>query len=100
MQTDGKAARSLAKLQLFRHFYVMVVSYIYFTRIIVYLLRSSLPYQWVWVSEAANQIAALIFYTLTAVYFRPAPDNPYLALGWDDEAEREATQQLQLEDKF
>ena len=38
-QTDGKAARSLHKLTLFRQFYVMVVSYIYFTRIVVYLLR-------------------------------------------------------------
>ncbi len=34
-QTDGKAARSLHKLTLFRQFYVLVVSYIYFTRIVV-----------------------------------------------------------------
>ena len=42
-QTDGKAARSLHKLTLFRQFYVMVVSYIYFTRIVVYLLRRRAP---------------------------------------------------------
>ncbi len=42
-QTDGKAARSLHKLTLFRQFYVMVVSYIYFTRIVVYLLRRCTP---------------------------------------------------------
>ena len=65
----------------------MVVSYIYFTRIIVYLLRSTLPYQWVWVSDAADQIAALLFYTLTATFFRPHADNPYLSLGWEDDAE-------------
>ncbi|KAK9809725.1 hypothetical protein WJX73_010815 [Symbiochloris irregularis] len=99
-QTDGKAARNLAKLQLFRHFYVMVVSYIYFTRIIVYLLRSSLPYQWVWVSDVANQIATLLFYTLTAVYFRPHADNPYLALGLEDaDADWEAQQHLQQQPK-
>lgn len=34
-QTDGKAARSLHKLTLFRQFYVLVVTYIYFTRIVV-----------------------------------------------------------------
>ena len=43
--TDGKAAVSLEKLKLFRHFYVMVVCYVYFTRIIVYLLRITVPFQ-------------------------------------------------------
>ena len=38
-QTDGKAQSSLRKLKLFRHFYILVVCYVYFTRIIVYLLR-------------------------------------------------------------
>ena len=44
-QTDGKAAISLEKLKLFRHFYIMVVCYVYFTRIIVYLLRITVPFQ-------------------------------------------------------
>ena len=54
MQTDGKAARNLLKLQLFRQFYVMVVVYIYFTRIVVYLLRSTMPYQYAWLPDAAG----------------------------------------------
>ena len=57
-QTDGKAARNLEKLQLFRQFYIMVVVYIYFTRIVVYLLRSTMEYQYEWVSEAADQVRA------------------------------------------
>jgi len=44
-QVDGKAARSLAKLRLFRSFYVTVVVYIYFTRIVVYLLKNTVEYR-------------------------------------------------------
>ncbi len=44
-QTDGKATVSLEKLKLFRHFYIMVVCYIYFTRIIVYLLKMTVSGQ-------------------------------------------------------
>lgn len=60
VQTDGKAARNLLKLQLFRQFYVMVVVYIYFTRIVVYLLRSTMPYQYAWLPDAAGSSATFI----------------------------------------
>lgn len=41
------AARNLQKLKLFRQFYIMVVAWIYFTRIIVYLLDATVNYKYV-----------------------------------------------------
>jgi hypothetical protein len=43
--TDGKAALTLARLKNCRSFYLLVVSYIYFTRIIVFLLGATLPFE-------------------------------------------------------
>ena len=62
---DGKAAKNLEKLRMFRQFYLMVVSYIYFTRIIVYLLDATLPFRWTWFGVFASELATLIFYFAT-----------------------------------
>ncbi|XP_068695280.1 protein GPR107-like isoform X1 [Montipora foliosa] len=91
-QTDGKAALNLAKLKLFRHFYVMIVCYIYFTRIIVYLIKITVPFQYMWLDVFFNNAASYVFFVLTGYKFRPAPDNPYLHVPQedsDDEVEME-----------
>lgn len=81
-ETDGKVVRTLVKLTLFRQFYIMVVVYIYFTRIIVYLLESTLPFQLIWLAAAASEAATLAFYIAAGVSFRPmqAGANPYFQL--------------------
>ncbi|POI34158.1 hypothetical protein CIB84_002090, partial [Bambusicola thoracicus] len=55
------AAINLAKLKLFRHYYVMLL----------------------------NEMATLVFFVLTGYKFRPASDNPYLQLSQDDEDDLE-----------
>ncbi|XP_029470397.1 protein GPR107 isoform X2 [Rhinatrema bivittatum] len=82
--TDGKAI-SLAKLKLFRHYYVMIVCYIYFTRIIAILIKLAVPFQWKWLYQLLDEMATLIFFVLTGYKFRPASDNPYLQLSQDDD---------------
>ncbi|XP_055096219.1 protein GPR108 isoform X6 [Symphalangus syndactylus] len=64
--TDGKVAVNLAKLKLFRHYYVMVICYVYFTRIIAILLQVAVPFQWQWL-------------------YQPTGNNPYLQLSQEDE---------------
>jgi len=82
--TDGKAAVSLEKLKLFRHFYIMVVCYVYFTRIIVYLLKITVPFQYEWLDELFKEIATFIFFAMTGYKFRPASNNPYFSVPSDD----------------
>ncbi|KAH1176364.1 hypothetical protein KIL84_021098 [Mauremys mutica] len=59
--TDGKAATNLAKLKLFRHYYVMLLV----------------------------EVSTLVFFILTGYKFRPASNNPYLQLPQDEEEEEE-----------
>ncbi|XP_040852268.1 protein GPR108-like isoform X1 [Ochotona curzoniae] len=83
--TDGKVAVNLAKLKLFRHYYVMVICYIYFTRIIAILLRVAVPFQWQWLYQLLVESSTLAFFVLTGYKFQPAGNNPYLQLPQDDE---------------
>ncbi|KAG1959050.1 protein GPR107 [Pimephales promelas] len=83
--TDGKAAINLAQLKLFRHYYVMIVCYIYFTRIIASLIKVIVPYQWKWLYQLLDELATLTFFFLTGHKFRPASYNPYLLLSVEEE---------------
>jgi len=93
-QIDGKAALNMKKLTLFRQFYLMVVSYIYFTRIIVYLVEATLPFRLVWLGEFFSELATLIFFCITGYKFRPAPDNPYFSLDENDPVKAEDSIEL------
>lgn len=81
--TNGNDAMYLEKLKLFRHYYVMIVCYIYFTRIIAILLKITMPFRWQWCYEFLVEVSTLIFFVLTGYKFRPASNNPYLQLPQD-----------------
>ena len=83
-EVDGKAHNSLLKLQLFRQFYVMVVIYVYFTRIVVYVVAATVPFYLLWTGPCATELATLLFFTITGYKFRPAVDNPYLPVRTED----------------
>lgn len=96
-KTDGKAARNLAKLTLFRQFYIVVIGYLYFTRIVVFALKTIAAYKYQWVSNAAEEIASLAFYMLMFYMFRPVEKNEYFVL---DDEEEEAAELALKEDDF
>merc|ERR1719272_159600 len=77
-ESDGKAKQSLTKLKVFRRFYVMVLAYIYTTRIIVYLIESTIPFRYEWSGPLFNEMTAFFFYFATGLMFAPEDDNEYL----------------------
>jgi hypothetical protein len=83
--SSEKKARNLEKLLLFRHFYVMTVAYIYFTRIIVYLLKSTVEYELRWTAAFFNELATLAYYVATGYMFRPEEENMYFSLKHDED---------------
>ncbi|XP_034484764.1 protein GPR107 [Drosophila innubila] len=83
--TDGKAAINLRKLKLFRQFYLMIVCYIYFTRIIVDLLQMTVVFQYAWLDEMFREMATYVFFVLTGYKFRPVSSHPYFTVPDDDE---------------
>ncbi|KAK8503840.1 hypothetical protein V6N13_021623 [Hibiscus sabdariffa] len=97
-RTDGKAAVNLMKLTLFRQYYIVVICYIYFTRVVVYALETITSYKYFWTSVLAGELATLAFYVFTGYNFKPEAHNPYFAI--DDEEEEAAAEQLKLEDEF
>ncbi|KAF2288772.1 hypothetical protein GH714_012728 [Hevea brasiliensis] len=96
-KTDGKAARNLAKLQLFRQFYIVVIGYLYFTRIVVFALKTIAAYKYQWVSNAAEETASLLFYAVMFYMFRPVEKNEYFVL---DEEEEEAAEMALKDEEF
>ncbi|EEF43452.1 protein CANDIDATE G-PROTEIN COUPLED RECEPTOR 7 [Ricinus communis] len=97
-RTDGKAAVNLMKLTLFRQYYIVVICYIYFTRVVVYALETITSYRYLWTSVVAGELATLAFYAFTGYKFKPEAHNPYFVI--DDEEEEAAAEQLKLEDEF
>ncbi|KAJ7530074.1 hypothetical protein O6H91_15G077900 [Diphasiastrum complanatum] len=96
--TDGKAARNLVKLTLFRQYYIVVVSYIYFTRIIVFALTTVTAYRYRWVTQFCSELATIAFYIFTGHKFRPVAHNPYFVLENDEEEETAAQEALKDDD--
>lgn len=82
---DGKARDTLTRLLLFRQFYIMVVAYIYFTRIVVWILRDTMSFSAAWVSVLLQELATLAFFVATGWKFRPTSDNPYVKVRTDDD---------------
>mmetsp|Transcript_14918 Transcript_14918/g.21346 ORF Transcript_14918/g.21346 Transcript_14918/m.21346 type:complete len:568 (+) Transcript_14918:34-1737(+) len=82
---DPDAAKTLSKLKLFRSFYILVILYIYYTRVAVYLVSASLGYKHTWMQYLMVEMGTLAFYVVTGMRFRPMCDNPFFESKDNDE---------------
>ena len=60
------------------------MAYIYFTRIVVFLLAATIPFYLLWLGAMFTELATLLFFVVTGYKFKPAKDNPYLPVGAED----------------
>ncbi|WOL00176.1 hypothetical protein Cni_G08889 [Canna indica] len=97
-KSDGKAARNLEKLNLFKQFYLVVVCYLYFTRIVLPSFAKMLDYRYHWCAYAAEEGVSFAFYVIVFHNFRPVEKNPYLFVG--EEEEEAAAGVLEMETAF
>jgi hypothetical protein len=74
----GDKAKIVARLKLFRTYYLLVVAYIYCTRILVYLFANLLSYKTLWVQHFTVEIISLAFYAGSGMQFRPKVESQTL----------------------
>lgn len=84
-ETDPESERLHEKLALFRFFYLAVVAYIYFTRIVVYLIASWLSYNHTWMRYLIAELGTLLFYVVIGVKFKPKAESEYTTLQQGDD---------------
>jgi hypothetical protein len=84
---DGEVSSNLAKLTLFKQFYIVIIGYLCLTRIIVFVLRTIVAYDYQWMSNAAEETGSFAFFIVMFYMFRPVERNECFVL---DEKEEEA----------
>ena len=50
----------------------MVISYVYFTRILVDMIEASIPYYMLWLGPFCSEMASLLFFVSTGYQFQPS----------------------------
>lgn len=96
---DGKVGKNVEKLTLFKQFYIVVITYLYFTRVVVSIIGAIVNYRFEWVVVAAAEGASLVFYLFIFTNFQPTDKNPYLVI---DELEEDSSASARMveENKF
>jgi hypothetical protein len=83
----GRTSRTLGRLQQFRTFYLAVVAFVYFTRVMIPLSETKLPYYLTWAPAFMYEASAVLFYAFCGLKFRPTEaDTMFTPANDDDDA--------------
>ncbi|CAB3400368.1 unnamed protein product [Caenorhabditis bovis] len=85
--TDGKAAENLNRLRLYKEFYLIVVMYIYITRLIGIMVKYFMPISYDWIVLSALESINMFFFVIVGYKFRPSNTHNYLLLVDEDDLE-------------
>lgn len=96
-EADTGAQKNIKKLQLFREFYFTVFCYIYFTRIVVFLLTATVPFYLLWLGPLFLELGTLVFFIVTGYKFRPIKNNPYFAVSTEENDEYGLDEDTEIE---
>lgn len=88
---NNKEQQILSKLKLFRCFYILVITYIYITRIIVYIFATLLNYQYLWIRYAIVEFITILFYIIVGILFH----KPIIKTTTTDDNNNERNEQQQ-----
>lgn len=79
-ESSDKAAAAMQQMAVFRNFYIVILVYIYLTRVIVVVIEGFLPFDYVFVAVVIRELVAIGFYSYTGYRFRPFAQGVYSQL--------------------
>ncbi|KAJ3442728.1 hypothetical protein M0812_12473 [Anaeramoeba flamelloides] len=77
---DGKMAKNVERLRIFKEFYIVTFIYIYTTRLFVMIIPRFLSFKLLYLDSIFNELVSLLFYIYVGYRFRPVQDNAYISI--------------------
>lgn len=93
-----KAEENASRLRRFRRFYLLVIIFVYLTRIISLFLDATLSYSLSWIGALFKELSAFMFFFSTGYLFRPRVNFVYMSVTMEEDGQRNEIEMGKLEE--